>query len=200
MQIYERRDLSEAKRTDEPLEPQRLQASDYASNFDATLTELDLEINFPVTEPLIQHKLDYRLENGIVLEGYSLASANVHPNEPVQVTLYWRTTTKQAEKYKVFFHLVEPDVARYAELTGHPGCDGYPTNKWLVGELIYDPYEVMVFPDAPAGTYPLFMGMYDPDTAERLDVYDASGELMGDFFELTKITIEPSSLSDSHLP
>ena len=50
-----------------------------------------------------------------------------------------------------------------------------PTTGWAAGEVIVDPYEIPVHPDAPPGRYVIEIGMYDPVTGERLPAFDGDG-------------------------
>jgi len=40
---------------------------------------------------------------------------------------------------------------------------GYPTNRWLPGEVVEDRYVIHVSDDTPSGDYKLLVGMYDPE-------------------------------------
>ena len=66
-----------------------------------------------------------------------------------------------------------------------------PTTGWLPGEVLEDPYRIPVPSDAPPGAYQIEIGMYDPDTLERLPARDADGNrLAQDRILLTEIEIE----------
>jgi hypothetical protein len=60
-----------------------------------------------------------------------------------------------------------------------------PTTGWLPGEVIVDTHTLAIPPDAPAGTYTLQSGLYDPDTGVRLA--DATG---ADAILLKRIAVE----------
>ena len=46
--------------------------------------------------------------------------------------------------------------------------------------MVEDSYVIPVQADAPQGTYRLIVGMYDPQTMQRLPVLDKEGQAQGD--------------------
>jgi hypothetical protein len=49
---------------------------------------------------------------------------------------------------------------------------------------------VTVDPVTPPGQYPLTIGLYDPESGQRLPIFDADGNLVGDSLLLATIEIE----------
>jgi hypothetical protein len=49
-----------------------------------------------------------------------------------------------------------------------------------VGEVIEDSYEIFIDEEVQPGEYELSIGMYDPDTMDRLPVTNAEGEMVPD--------------------
>lgn len=190
LESYKKNDKPQAEEL--PLEAQRLDISQYEQRFDRQFSGSDFKLHYPTIEPTIQHPLRYRLGEHIWLEGYSLERDHVQANESLFLTLYWRSTAKIWTGYTVFNQILEPGVAMYGQLDAQPGCDKHTTDKWSVGELVEDQYRIPIFPDAKPGSYPLLIGMYQPDPFENLTVYDANGQPIGNSIELTHITVEPS--------
>jgi hypothetical protein len=84
-------------------------------------------------------------------------------------------------------HLVDAHNQIVAQQDRAPVFGLYPTTAWQAGESIVDVYELGV--DAP-GTYALIVGMYDPNTLERIPAFDANGtRFTDDSIVLTQITI-----------
>jgi hypothetical protein len=54
----------------------------------------------------------------------------------------------------------------------------------LPGEFISDPYRLRLPPEAPAGPYTIYVGMYDPTDGRRLPLVDADGRVAGDAIRL----------------
>jgi hypothetical protein len=58
-----------------------------------------------------------------------------------------------------------------------PPLDGlYPTDSWLLGQIVPDPHILTL----PESTRALAVGLYDPTSMTRLPVTDASGERLTD--------------------
>ena len=66
-----------------------------------------------------------------------------------------------------------------------------PTTGWVSGEVIADPYEIVVDPEAPSGNYVIEIGMYDPRTGQRLPVFEHGQREEGDRLLLKEIKILP---------
>ncbi|HEY72305.1 MAG TPA: hypothetical protein G4N99_03455, partial [Thermoflexia bacterium] len=63
---------------------------------------------------------------------------------------------------------------------GLPQAGRHPTDHWLPGEVVADPYRLELPADAPAGEYRVLAGLYDLVTLERLPVTDANGSPVPD--------------------
>jgi hypothetical protein len=48
-------------------------------------------------------------------------------------------------------------------------------SRWVEGDLVADRYDLSLPPGSPSGLYRLLVGMYDPDTLQRLPAVDAGG-------------------------
>ncbi len=78
----------------------------------------------------------------------------------------------------MFLHLTDADSGELvAQVDYIPQSWVYPTDWWVEGEYIADPISLPVA-DLPSGNYQVWLGIYDPDTGERLSVLDESGELL----------------------
>ena len=78
-------------------------------------------------------------------------------------------------RYTTFVHLVGPENRAtgeplWAQYDSEP-CHGfYATSSWAAGEIIADNVDLTVPDDAPAGSYTLAMGFYEPWSGQRLPV------------------------------
>jgi hypothetical protein len=52
----------------------------------------------------------------------------------------------------------------------------YPTSQWREGEIVPDEI-VLSLEGVPPGVYRLWVGVYQPDTGERLSIEDISADL-----------------------
>ena len=73
--------------------------------------------------------------------------------------------------------------------TGRLPADESPTGSWSPGDKIIDRHVISPAPDAPAGSYSLIVGLYRPDTGERLPVLDATGAPIGDSAVLETVAL-----------
>ncbi|VAW42986.1 hypothetical protein MNBD_CHLOROFLEXI01-77, partial [hydrothermal vent metagenome] len=73
----------------------------------------------------------------------------------------------QAE-WTTLIHLAEPGQPPLATGDSPPLGGDYPTYIWAAGETFADQYQLTIPEDLANGRYPLWLGMYDSATAERL--------------------------------
>ena len=104
--------------------------------------------------------------------------------ESLALTLFWEAIQAPPADYQVFVHIENgPDGAGTAGVWGQsdgtPACGGSPTGSWSPGDQIIDRHVISPAPEAPAGNYSLLVGLYRPDTGERLPVLDATGAPIG---------------------
>lgn len=137
----------------------------------------------------IQHRTDYRLEGhpvaqaasqpAVRLIGFDVSDAVVAAGDSLGVTLYWQADGALAPAQKVFVHLVGADGQLYSQKDNVPMRGRRPTTAWEPGEVVADSY-VLEVGSVPAGEYRLTVGMYDPETGDRLAAFDATGQRLPD--------------------
>jgi len=103
----------------------------------------------------------------IRLHGYELAPAAARPGETVALTLTWQALADLTENYLVFVHLTAGDGTIVAQADGAPVNGTRLTLSWRAGEALLDRRALRIPPDAPPGSYTLWVGFYDPDTFAR---------------------------------
>jgi hypothetical protein len=104
------------------------------------------------------------------LEGYSLESSGAGRGGVLPVTLYWRAGAETDVSYSVFLHLVDGTGRLVAQHDSPPASGALPTDIWVSGEVIADRHEIALPPDLAPGSYNLQVGLYRPDTFERIAV------------------------------
>jgi hypothetical protein len=104
-------------------------------------------------------------EQGRVLPENKLAASTVN------LVLYWQSTDSIPADYTVFTQLVAPNGEVWAQWDNPPQAGRYPTSAWSANDSVIDRYSLTLREGAPAGTYQLLVGMYDPATGERLPVF-----------------------------
>jgi hypothetical protein len=138
----------------------------------------------------VEYPEEYVLGGQVRLLGYSVEKTDVAAGESVRVTLYWQTGRRMETSWKVFTHLLDGTSQIWGQRDSIPVEGTYPTTGWLEGEVVTDRYELPIRPDAPAGRYQLEVGMYDPQTGERLGVVDAMNTVQEDDRALLGVAIE----------
>jgi len=139
----------------------------------------------------VQHRLNVRLGDQIVLAGYDLEiGGEASPQYPIPnlqpptgtlyLTLYWQALARPDHDYTVFVHLLDASGQIRAQVDRMPADGTRPTSGWVPGEVLIDRYEVSLSPDTPAGRYRLVVGMYDPATLQRLPAIGADGQRLPD--------------------
>jgi len=64
-----------------------------------------------------------------------------------------------------------------------------PTSGWEAGEEVVDRYGVLVGEGTPSGRYELVVGMYEPESGERLPIVDEGGVAIGDDVSLGMVEV-----------
>jgi len=121
-------------------------------------------------------------EHGIQLHQ---AEADILAPEQLLVRLAWSTTAPIKDDYTVFVHLATPDGFIAAQRDGPPARGAQPTTAWRPGRLIDDWRHIAIPPGLDLGDYNIYVGLYDPETGERLFVDDG---------EATNVVIPISSV------
>jgi hypothetical protein len=147
----------------------------------------------PAVPPEVpEHLLSYELGGQIALRGYDssldvskdLESTSIGAGETVTLTLYWQALEVPGDDFRVFVHLVDETGALVAQDDVSPREGGYPTWAWHSGDLVADPHQVELPDGLPAGRYTWLVGMYHPDTLERLPVVGPDGSVPDDAIPL----------------
>jgi hypothetical protein len=119
--------------------------------------------------PEMQQTVDATYGRDLRLLGYDLEvdAAAVH------LTLHWRALRRMGVDYKMFVHLADPlTEAVVAQADVMPHGWAYPTTWWEADEVVSDDIRIPL-EDVRPGQYRLIVGVYSPDTGERLLVFDA---------------------------
>ncbi len=141
-----------------------------------------------------------RLSGGIALVGYAVDRTAARPGEEIALTLYWRADGTGArrddtrrddtrrENLSVFCQVLAAGGRIAAQHDGWPQAGARPTSTWQRGELIVDRHVLTVHDDAPAGVWPLLVGLYDGE-GRRRTVLGAQGQAVGKEIALTPIRV-----------
>jgi len=100
----------------------------------------------------------------------------VAPGDRVLLSIRWQVLQSTDTDYHVFCHLGTDTLV--AQWDGRPRQGEGPTYRWLQGEEVIDSYVLEVPADVLPGYYPLWVGMYDWATKDRLPVTDPQGRVL----------------------
>jgi hypothetical protein len=111
--------------------------------------------------------VEAQLGGGIRLLGYRL-EGEARPGGALQLTLYWEALAPVTTDYTVFTHLLGAGDMILGQMDHPPQNGAAPTSGWKTGQLLSDRYQIPIRNDAPHGPVRLVIGMYDPETGDRL--------------------------------
>jgi hypothetical protein len=93
------------------------------------------------------------------------------------ITLHWRSEQRMETDYKIFVHVFQQATdALVAQDDAMPKRWSYPTTFWGPGERVKDEIPVSL-KGVPQGVYGIAVGVYDPQTMERLPLKDITGQV-----------------------
>ncbi|MBN1977785.1 MAG: hypothetical protein JW918_10315 [Anaerolineae bacterium] len=108
--------------------------------------------------------LDVSFGEDLRLVGYDLEL----DAEELTLVLHWQALRRMDDTWKFFVHVFDPDTgAVVAQADVMPRNWAYPTNWWAEGEYVGDPISVSM-EGVPSGTFGIAVGVYHPDSGERL--------------------------------
>jgi len=126
--------------------------------------------------PPLSHQAEAEFGDVLRLLGYDLRVQQ----EKASLTLHWRALRRMETSYKFFVHLVHArsdDLAAQADVVPHDWS--YPTTWWEANEVVSDRIDLPL-DDVSRGIYNLWIGVYIPDTGQRLDVLPMSPDLIAE--------------------
>jgi 4-amino-4-deoxy-L-arabinose transferase-like glycosyltransferase len=139
----------------------------------------------------ISHPERVALGPNVTFLGYDIEPQRAKPGDRFHLTLYWRALGPTDKSYKVFTHLLNVGIGMWGQVDAYPVNGTRPTTGWLPGEVIVDRYDIPVDPAAPPGKYVIEIGMYDPQTKERLPAVAGGQRLTEDRILVEGIRVEP---------
>ena len=163
---------------------------EYAEWFDERLGTAYL----PLTEPAVTPRYTpvfYRFGETIALTGYDLDQDIVHVGDQLALTLRWRLLQSTDQKYTVFSQVIGPENRMIGQRDTLPSCETGPTSDWELDEVPTGFYRIPIGISEEPGIYPLNIGLYEAQNHDRLPIFDADENPVGDSLELGQITVLP---------
>jgi hypothetical protein len=112
----------------------------------------------------------------ITFLGYEFMPAAADPGETLTIDLYWRADGTPSLNYTVFIHLVDTNGNQLAGADGPPMNGNFPTVWWRQGDAVRDRHMIRIPADLEPKEYTLLIGLYDPQTGQRLLRSDRQGD------------------------
>ena len=103
------------------------------------------------------------------LKGYGM-TAETKPGGSILLSLRWQSIRHVEFNYQVFVHLLNEQGNKIEQRDGQPVQWMRPVSTWQPGEEIVDHYGLLVPDDLPPGDYHVAVGMYDPNSGQRLPI------------------------------
>lgn len=148
-----------------PGEPEVLDMEDYRHQFDRLATPARFAQDETIRQPT-----SLNFGNKLLLYGYDLPQT-VRAGELLPVTVYWDTLAPMDIRYRAFVHLIGADDARWGQHDDDPACR-LLTTEMRPGQRSTRQFRLPLDPTTPPGEYNVVLGIYHPDTLERLDIWD----------------------------
>jgi len=130
--------------------------------------------------PAMEHQLGVVFGGFAELLGYDLSPDVTTTGEPVALTLYWRVVSDKPPPvaYTIFTHLLNGQGRLVGQHDGPPVWGRRPTTGWVAGEIIVDLHEMDFKDTSHTGVTRVEVGIYDPDTFERVVTSSASDHVL----------------------
>jgi len=175
--------------------PQQFDNEEYEWRFDAHHSGPIAGYVVPSVTSIFQ-PVSFRFGESIELTGIYLGSTSSTPGGYIDLSLRYRVLQQPQKDYTLFLQIIGENHRMIGQRDRSPTCDGKPTSTWKIGTEKIGNYRIPVFVDSPMGQYPLWIGMYDGSTGERLLIYDSSGSLLGDAISIGDVTLSSSLSSE----
>lgn len=167
-----------------PGEPEILDVEDYRHPFDRLATPANFAAGDQFEQPV-----SLNFGDKILLQGFTLP-ATVNPGRLLPVSLYWQALAPMDVRYRAFVHLVRADGATVAQHDDDPGCR-LITLDMRPGMLSTRQFRLPIDLQTPPGEYRVVVGLYHPDTFERLPIWDNNAQNSpGDSFVIGTVRVE----------
>jgi hypothetical protein len=86
----------------------------------------------------------------------------------IHLTLRWQALRPFDREYTVFVHVIDAQGKLWGAGDSIPAQGKRPTTSWLWGEVLEDEHKVQIDVNGPREGYVIEVGLYRPDTGERL--------------------------------
>jgi len=146
-------------------QPEIVDMEEYRHRFDRLATPARFARGDAIEQPA-----SYNFGDRLLLRGYNLQPI-ANAGQRLPVTMYWQSLAPMDIRYRAFVHLLGPDNSLWAQHDDDPACRLLTTDM-RPGQLSSRQFRLPIGADTPPGEYTVVLGVYHPQTLERLDIWD----------------------------
>ncbi len=127
-----------------------------------------------VNPTAIDHPMRAVFAETAILEGFRITPTTTHltRNTTLYIETFWRPLRQTEQGLTLFIHLLGPQnetgTPLWAQDDHPPQRDRITTQTWQPGQLYRDVAEIQIPPGALPGSYTIAVGLYDPDSDDRI--------------------------------
>ncbi|NTV65673.1 MAG: hypothetical protein HGA65_19365, partial [Oscillochloris sp.] len=136
----------------------------------------------------IEVRFAQRWERGVVLAGWRLDQP-ASTGTDLALTLTWQSLELIPKNWVVFAHLLDADDQIIAETNSAPCGATLPFPRWTPGDWVRDPHRMALPSSLPPGRYRLVVGLYLPESGDRMPVWAEDGSQIGDLIRLGEVVL-----------
>jgi len=137
--------------------------------------EMTFWLGQALAKPRVTLPLAATLGDQLLLLGTDLDV--VQRDQTLYLSLYWQSLEPLTTDYKIFVHLRDSENNTIVNGDHFPYNNLLPTTEWPVDQAVKETIRLMLPTGEALENYRLFVGIYDPESQERLTVEDdESGE------------------------
>lgn len=122
----------------------------------------------PTDWPKVANIALAEIDGRVRVTAVSISPQQAHPGEVITVHVEWQVMGPPEANWTTLVHLAEPGQPPFATGDSPPLHGDYPTSIWAAGEIINDEYRLTIPDGLENGRYPIWLGMYNSVSGERL--------------------------------
>ncbi len=142
--------------------------------------------------PPPQYPIQAQFGESVALVGGDFPERSLHPGQTLLYTLHWKALDTITQDYTVFNHVLDAEGNIRAQQDSMPQGNRYPTSMWDRGELVRDSYAISLPLDLEPGQYTLRIGLYEPQTGQRLALKNETRDFLELLDFISVIPVEES--------
>lgn len=131
-----------------------------------------------------------QIGESVAITAVSFAPTTAQPGDAIAVEVTWQVLAAPGGDYTTLLHVGPAGQPPLAQGDRPPLAGQYPTRVWERGEVIVDQYNVRVPAGMEDGRYPLWIGIYDPESLLRLPVTVVGQRQPHDAYQIGEVRID----------